>query len=74
MGDSDVGSSVDHPLLSFDPFAGQSPFVEDVPFSPEGPSGLQLHSIAPLDFASELDYHFLPSRCTALLASIPLLV
>lgn len=52
----------EHPLLNFDPLAETLSFLEGaVPpdASPEG-SQLRLQSIAPPDFASELDYHSSP--------------
>ena len=52
----------EHPLLNFDPLAETLSFLEEaVPSdaSPEG-SQLRLQSIAPPDFASELDYHSSP--------------
>ena len=51
-----------HPLLAFDPLAGISPFLED-PVLPDAcleSSQLRLQSIAPSDFASELEHHGSP--------------
>lgn len=68
LGDLEMSCGIQHPLLAFDPFAGRDPFSSDsLALSPQAASYLQLRSVAPADFASELDYHCSPRRSTFLL-------